>query len=316
MKTVSAAELREAISPLDLIEPMGEVFALLGSGRFRTTFSLLDLDVGDVHIKAGSEDGGRLYVVKLASWVESNARRGLPAGSGLVLVCSAETGAPLALLVDEHYLTDIRTAAAGALATNLLAPTGASSLAVLGSGTQARLQTLTLAATRELERVVVWGRRPDATAALVEDLAAHLGGIRVTAAETAGEAVRSAEIVISATSSRTPILDADWLHEGQHLTALGADDDRKRELSSACFARADRIVVDLRVQTCHTAELPDAFAAGAVHADDIVEIGEVLSGQVPGRRHDREITIAKLTGVAAQDLAAARTVLERLGVAA
>lgn len=316
VKIVSAGELRDAITPLDLVEPMREAFTALSEGRFRTTFSLLDLDDGDVHIKASSEAGGPLYVVKLGSRVESNVRRGLPGNSGAILVCSAGTGAPIALLVDEHYLTDARTAAAGALATDVLASAGASSLAVLGAGVQGRLQVLTLAALRRVERVVVWARRADAVTVLVKELEAHLKGAQVTAAATARQAVQSADIVITTTASQEPIIDAGWLRAGQHVTALGADDDRKRELTTACFSRADRVVVDLRAQSCRTAELPEALAAGAVRERHIAELGEVLSGRVLGRKRDDEITIAKLTGVAAQDLAAARAALDRLRVVA
>ena len=316
VKIVPAGELRAAITPADLVEPMREAFTALSDGRFRTTFSLLDLDDGDVHIKASSELGGPLYVVKLASWVESNARRGRPGGSGAIVVCSAETGAPLTLLVDEHYLTDARTAAAGALATDLLAPAGSSSVAVLGAGVQARLQVRTLATLRKVEQVVVWARRADAAAALVTDLEAGLDGARVTAAATARQAVESADIVITATASRAPLVEAEWLRAGQHITALGADDDRKRELTTACFSRADLVVVDSRAQSGRTAELREALAAGAVRERHIAELGEVLAGRATGRQSGDEITIAKLTGVAAQDLAAARAVLDRLGSAA
>ncbi|MGH3407705.1 MAG: hypothetical protein ACRDRJ_35175, partial [Streptosporangiaceae bacterium] len=167
-----------------------------------------------------------------------------------------------------------------------------------------------------VEQVVVWARRAGAVTAPVSDLEARLEGARVTAAATARQAVQSADIVITATASQAPLVEAGWLRAGQHITALGADDDRKRELTTECFSRADRVVVDSRAQSGRTAELGEALATGAVREQHLAELGEVLSGRAPGRRSGAEITIAKLTGVAAQDLAAARAVLDRLGDAA
>ena len=132
MRVITADELRHAVEPLDLVEAMREAFASISRSRVRTTFSLLDLDEGDVHVKAAHDPGGDTYVVKVASAVPSNRQRDLPIGNGGVLICSAITGEPLALLADEHYLTDARTAAAGALATDLLAAPDATTLTVLG----------------------------------------------------------------------------------------------------------------------------------------------------------------------------------------
>jgi ornithine cyclodeaminase len=126
------------------------------------------------------------------------------------------------------------------------------------------------------------------------------------------EATESCHILITATASLEPLVEGSWLHPGQHVTAIGADDHRKHELTTDCFARADRIVVDLRAQTCAKAELAEALAAGAAEIDAIAEVGEVLVEPGLGRGADEEITIAKLTGLAAQDLAAAKLVAERL----
>jgi ornithine cyclodeaminase len=220
---------------------------------------------------------------------------------------------PLALLVDNHYITDARTAIAGALASDLLSRPTATCAAVLGSGEQARLQVMTLAGLRPLERVLLWARRPDAAEATANELRAKLpANTDVAVAATAREATEVADILITATASEEPLVEADWLRPGQHVTAIGADDHRKHELTSECFARADRIVVDLRAQTCAKAELARALEKGAANVDDILEIGEILANADLGRRSDEEITIAKLTGLAAQDLAAAKYAAERL----
>jgi ornithine cyclodeaminase/alanine dehydrogenase-like protein (mu-crystallin family) len=315
MHVIEADELREAIAPLDLLEATRESFLALSAGRMRTTADTLDLDDGDVHVKAASEVGGEIYVVKLASLIPSNRERGLAPGGGGIVVCSALTGEPLALLVDDHYLTDARTAVAGALASDLLARPAASAVGVLGSGEQARLQVTTLAGLRKLDRVAVWARREEAAKATAASLRDELGATaEVTVAATARDAVEVAEILITATASLEPLIEAEWLRPGQQVTAVGADDHRKHELTSACFARASRIAVDLRAQTCAKAELAKALAEGAVDEDRIAEMGELLSGERAGRGGEEEITIAKLTGVAAQDLAAAKAVARKLAL--
>jgi ornithine cyclodeaminase/alanine dehydrogenase-like protein (mu-crystallin family) len=312
VRVITADEIRRSVEPLDLVDAMREAFVSISRSRVRTTFSLLDLDAGDVHVKAAHHVGGDVYVVKVASAVPTNRERGLPVGNGGILISSAIIGQPLAFLVDEHYLTDARTAAAGALATDLLAAPDAATLTVLGAGVQARLQASTLARLRPLQRVTVWARRSAAAERLADELRATLGTVTVETAATVREAVLSSEIVVAATASTEPLIQGDWLRPGQHLTALGADDDRKRELDSDCFARADRVVVDSRAQTCATAELGVALRDGAIGLDSVVELGEIISGEMRSRTRPEEVTVAKLTGVAAQDLAAARVVLDRL----
>ena len=312
-RVVMEEELRNMVSPFELLEATRDAFMTISAGRTRSTFGLLPLDDGDVHIKAAHVAGESIYVVKFASWTPTNAARGLPAGNGGILVFNASTGAPLAFLADGHYLTDIRTASAGALATDLLAEPHADSAAVLGAGVQARLQILTLARLRPLRHVLVWARRRDAAEALVAELGAQLPSADIKPAATIRDALQ-AEIVVTATASRSPLISAAWLRPGQHLTALGADDNEKRELDLGCFSRADLIAVDSRDQTGATAELGAARSAGLVTNAAIVELGELFAGTRQGRTMPSQITIAKLTGVAVQDLACARIVLERLGL--
>lgn len=237
-------------------------------------------------------------------------------GTGGLLVCSATTGAPLCFLSDEHYLTDARTAAAGALATDVLATAGASTVGVLGAGTQAWLQVVTLAGLRRLTGVAVWARRPAAARDLAVRLRQALPSASVSFGATPEAIVSASHIVITATASTEPLIVGEWLQAGQHITALGADDDRKRELDATVLSRADVVVVDSRDQTCRTAELAPALRDGTLSLDEVVELGEVFAGAAAGRSRRDEITLAKLTGLAFQDLACAGVVLDRLGIAA
>ena len=309
MATVHVIDAAHAtLDPVGLVEPMRDVFRAVSQERAHSAFALLDLDRGDVHVKAGHVAGAATFTVKVASWVPSADPGATSVAGGAVLVFSAATGAPLALIADGHRLTDARTAAAGALATLLLADGAADHVAVLGAGTQAELQVTTLHALRPLTAVTIWARRAERAQALAARLTERLG-VPVSIAASARAAVHAAPIVITTTAATEPIVEGAWLEPGQHITAVGADDSRKRELDDACFARADRVVVDSRRQTCAQAELASALAAGAVAAGEVVELGEILLGTRPGRRTPAEITIATLTGLAAQDVRAAEQVL-------
>jgi ornithine cyclodeaminase/alanine dehydrogenase-like protein (mu-crystallin family) len=310
MHVISEEQIRSAVRPVELVAAMRSAFIDVSAGRIRTTFGLLELDDGDVHLKAASAVNGPMAVVKVSSWVPSNRQRHLPTGSGGVLVLNACTGAPIVFLADGGHLTNARTAAAGALTTDLLASASARTVAVLGAGLQAELQVLTLAELRKFERLLIWARRQEAALELAGRLDKELPAVAVTAVDRPRDAVEGAEIVITATASQKALIEGDWLRPGQHVTAMGADDAAKRELDLACLRRADRLVVDLRRQTCATAEIGAAIQDGTFKEDGVVELGEVLTGSAEGRRDDTEITIGKLTGLAAQDLAAARFVLE------
>jgi ornithine cyclodeaminase/alanine dehydrogenase-like protein (mu-crystallin family) len=190
------------------------------------------------------------------------------------------------------------------------ATSGRSAHAVLGTGTQAYLQVQAVREVRPVDTVLIWGRSQDAA----RRLAARLPGLTAAVMTEPESAVRGADIVITATSSRQPILRGQWLAPGQHVTAIGADDPGKAELDPYCFARADLLAVDSRTDTPRMAgDLRAAIDAGAVRAEDIdAELGELVLGSHPGRRDDNELTVAKLIGLGVQDLASAQVALLRL----
>jgi ornithine cyclodeaminase len=250
--------------------------------------------------------------VKVASGFYRNVDRGLPSSNGLVIVFSAETGAPLAILLDNGYLTEIRTALAGAIAAKHLARARIRAVGVLGSGSQARYQVRALRLVREFEEVLVWGRRREAAESCANDLRAALG-VTARAVPTASEVVRGSDVVITATAARSPLVGADDLHEGLLIVAMGSDGVGKQELDARVFARASRIVCDLKSQCFRLGELQHALAAGILdeRSPAVVELGELTSGRAPGRRDDQEIAICDLTGVGVQDTAIAMFALEQ-----
>ncbi|WUT49337.1 ornithine cyclodeaminase family protein [Streptomyces pseudovenezuelae] len=238
------------------------------------------------------------------------ARRGGTPGSGVVAVFDAATGDLRALLDDEHHLSDVRTAAAGALAARMMARRDSRVLGVIGTGTQAYLQTLALADELPLRDVRVWGRRGSHVQSLAAALHARRPDLRVIGVDSAQAAFGGADVVVTAASSTKPLVRPSWLTPGVHINAVGADDPTKAELTSDSLKRADRIVVDSRELTAVHGDLSRLAEEGR-RVD--AELGEVLAGSAPGRENDEEITICKLIGLGVQDLAAAEVALDMLG---
>jgi ornithine cyclodeaminase len=263
---------------------------------------------GDVHVKSAWLPGRTIFTVKVATWFRERARRKGTPGSGIVAAFDCATGDLWALLEDEHHLSDIRAAAAGALAARALARADAAVLGVLGTGVQAYLQVLAAAAERPIREVRVWGRHAPRTAALAAALRTRRPDLRVTPVDHPRAACTGVDLLITATASTEPLVRGEWLAPGLHITAVGADDPNKVELSPSCLHRADRIVVDSRALAAVYGDL----ARGAATVDDLGELGEVLAGTAPGRRNDEEITIGKLIGLGVEDLAAAEVTIDLL----
>ncbi|MFI6602856.1 ornithine cyclodeaminase family protein [Nonomuraea sp. NPDC050536] len=303
MKIYGPEAIRRAVSLPDLIEPVSRSLADFSRGLGQAPQMVFAPagEQGDVHVKAAWLPGRRYFTVKVGTWFAA----GDPPSGGYIAVHDAATGTPYALLFDDHLLTDLRTAAAGAVATRLLARPDAATLAVLGTGVQARLQALAARAVRPIESVVVWGRSPRAARELREALLGEFPAVSV--AHDPERAVRQADVIVTATSARSPILRGAWLRPGQHVTAVGADEPTKAELDPACFHRADVIAVDSRLNT--PAIAGDLNASGA---EPTAELGDLILGRQRGRANERQITVAKLIGLGVQDLAAAETVLPLL----
>jgi ornithine cyclodeaminase len=260
---------------------------------------------GDCHIKYGHIAGDAVFAVKIAAGFYDNPAKGLPSSTGVVLVFSALTGQMEALLADEGYLTDLRTGLGGAVASLALCRPEARRFLIVGSGTQGFWLARALRHLAPGAEIALWGRNPDRAAALV----ARLEG--ATVAPDLEAACRAADVILTATPSTAPLIRADWVHPGCHVTAIGADSPGKQELETALVARAQLRVADSLSQSLDHGEFAHARAAGLIGTGDCTELGAILSGQSPGRQTPEEITIADLTGVATQDIAMARCVLSR-----
>ncbi|MGJ8531226.1 MAG: ornithine cyclodeaminase family protein [Alphaproteobacteria bacterium] len=261
----------------------------------------------DCHIKYGHLTGKPTFVIKIATGFPNNRDKGLQTGNGLVLVMSAENGQVEAVLHDEMVLTDIRTGLGGAIASRLLARKDSKRVLIVGSGQQARRQieahVALLANTAAFE---VWGRNAEQADKLVARLASICDIARAIDLETA---VRQADIIVTATGSTVPLIMSDWVNEGTHITAVGADAPGKQELDIALVHRADVLAVDLFAQCLDHGEVSHAAKEGLIAAQDLQEIGGLLSTSTQARANAMQITIADLTGIAVQDIAMANSVL-------
>ncbi|MGW3090109.1 ornithine cyclodeaminase family protein [Streptomyces sp. NPDC001108] len=307
--------IRAVVGLADLVEPVADAFTAFSTIEdARAPVMVLPVaQGGDSHVKATYLPGGRHFLVKVANWFPGNRARGMTEGGGFVALFDASTGAVRAVLEDEHHLSDLRTAAAGAVCARALSRPDATRAIVLGTGRQAELQARALTLVRPVRRLRVWGRDHRRALALADRLGQDLPHVDVTATADPERAVRHSDIVVTATASPTPVLFGSWLRPGQHITALGADDPTKRELDGACLNRATRVIVDSRDLALRHGDIHAALARGEITRDRVDgEIGEVLAGRAPGRRTPDDITVAKLIGIGPQDLAAAETVLTLL----
>jgi ornithine cyclodeaminase len=266
---------------------------------------------GEVDVKGAYIRGLDSFAVKMSSGFFDNPRRGLPTAGGLMVLIDAETGVPRAVLLDNGYLTDVRTALAGAAAADALARAAVDTVAVLGAGAQARWQLRALMLVRSPRRARVWARRRLEADRLAREMTERLG-IPVEAVDEAERAVRESDLVVTTTPATQPIVQADWLHPGLHVTAMGSDAEHKQELEPAVLRRADVLVSDRRSQGLAIGELRSAHGAGVdVSAERVAELGEVLAGARPGRTAEDQITICDLTGTGVQDTAIARLAAAR-----
>jgi len=311
---LSEAELRRLV-PLDLaaVDCIEAGFAALAT-RAVAMPPILRLDIrehrGEVDVKTAYVPGLDSFAIKISPGFFGNPALGLPSTNGLMVVLSARTGLVEALLLDNGYLTDLRTAAAGAVAARHLARPDSAVAAVLGAGMQAEMQLRALLLVRPIRAARIWARDPGRAAVLAARLAGELG-IEVRAAQTVAEATTGADVIVTTTPATAPILTAGDVTWGQHVTAMGSDAEHKNEVAPALIARA-RYVADRVAQSRILGELHHAIAAGAVAADaDFPELGQIVAGQATGRRGPQDITLADLTGTGIQDTAIATLALDR-----
>lgn len=306
IRIVAEKELKEMIS-LDssIVEAVEKGFSELQKEN-ATVPPIMMIPVpsktGEVDVKSAYIQGIPRMAVKVASGFFENHKLGLPSASGLMLVISSETGFLDGVLLDNGYLTQVRTGAAGALAAKYLAPSTVESAGVIGAGTQARYQMRGLYQMRPFKTIRMFSLDDEAVKdKYVEDMSRELG-VQVIKAASAEEVVRESQVVVTTTPARQGYIKAEWLHPGLHITAMGSDTEEKQELDTGVLAKADLLACDSRSQVFRLGEMRSGLEAGVITKDSpVVELGEIINGVSAGRKGDEQITVCDLTGVGVQD---------------
>jgi len=305
---VTEPDLRRAVTldrtAIDVVE--AAFAALAGGDVVMPPVLSMDLPMvnGEVDVKTAYIPGFQGFAIKVSPGFFDNPAKGLPSLNGLMILFSAETGLVEALFLDNGYLTDLRTAAAGAVAARHLAPARVDTAGVIGTGVQARMQIAAAHRERPFSRVLVWGRNAGHAGDCAADIATDLG-VEARAVDDPARLVADSQLVVTTTPAKEPVLKAQWLHPGLHVTAMGSDQEGKNELEPECLARADLYVADRVSQTERLGELRSALAAGTWTRGTPPELGQVITGNAPGRISDDQVTICDLTGTGAQDTAIA-----------
>ena len=267
---------------------------------------IMDQPPGEVHIKYGYIEGGNYYVIKIASGFPHNQEHDIKPGQGMMLLFNIKTGVPEAILIDDANLTDIRTAIAGAIASHALSNYGIESVAIIGTGVQARYQARHVSALMKIKKINIWGRDP----IKVDQAKSDLSDLNANIETNLEKLVTESRLIITTTSSKDPLIQSEWVKPGTHITAVGSDTPEKCELDPNLLSKADLVVADSLEQNLIRGEIHQAIKRSLIDSESIVELGEIFAGLKPGRINEDSITIADLTGVAVQDLVIAQAVLE------
>ena len=314
-KVLELDEIKQFIDPGQLIREIESGFVLYSEGRVVVPpvgFLHFEQPPGDVHIKYGFVTGDDFYVLKMASGFYENPERDLPVSDGLLLVFSQKTGQLEMILLDKCWLTDMRTAAAGAVAAKHLAASDIHRIGIVGTGVQARMQLEMLSGVIDCQSCLVWGRDTDKAQRMIEDLQAgevvQAWGLDLEVVTDIDDLVGQCNLIVTTTSAREPLIRADQVQKGTHITAMGSDDHGKQELEAEVLTRADRVVADSVSQCVDHGECFHAVQAGQIEEGSILELGDVIKNPEIGRTSEDQITVVDLTGVAIQDIQIAKMV--------
>ncbi len=310
---VNLSQIKEALKNIDPIQAIEEGFVAYSQGKVVVPpvgEMIFERPPGDVHIKYGYITGDEYYVIKIASGFYENIKLNLPTGSGLMLVFNQKTGELACILLDEGYLTNVRTAAAGAVVAKYLAPRNVRRVGIFGAGIQGKMQLEYLKSTVDCDDVIVWGinqQELDDYKKAVEPL-----GCNIQTTQDAEDIAATCNLIVTATPSKSPLLRAEQIRKGTHITAVGSDTPDKKELDSKILQMADIVVADSISQCQARGEIFHALKTDLIKKENLVELGNVIRNRELQRSSDEQITVADLTGVAVQDIQISKAVYEVL----
>ena len=306
-------QIKKVLATLDIVKDLEAGFIAYSRGQVVVPpvgeLSFAD-PPGDTHIKYGYIKGDDYFVIKIASGFYDNPKINLSSNSGLMLLFSQKTGLPAGILLDEGFLTDVRTAVAGQISAKYLAPKNIKRIGVFGTGVQARMQVQYLKSITACKDVIVWGRNQNGLEAYKKDM--QKVGYAVQTTQNAVQVAESCNMIVTATAAKNPLLFVDQIRKGTHITAMGSDTLEKQELDPEILRTADIVVADSIEQCLLRGEIHKALKAGLLEKEAIFELGNVIVDKELQRTSADQISVADLTGVAVQDAQIAKAVYEAL----
>ena len=292
----------------ELIPIIEEAFVSLSKGSVMMP-PIMRIDIekyhGESDIKAAYIEGLDSFAIKIASGFFDNPKLGLPSSNGLMVLLDSQTGIVKSVLLDEGYLTDTRTAIAGAIATKYLSNQNAKTVGIIGAGIQARLQLQAIMLVRKINKITVWARdkiKANQFLDSFKDLE-----IDLHMASSCKELASLSEIIVTTTPSKKPLLEFDWVKKGTHITAMGSDAEHKNEIDPHMLKYCDQYVPDNQSQTSALGELHHALKQNLISSQEkFNDLGDIINDPNLGRKNKEDITICDLTGTGVQDTAIAR----------
>jgi ornithine cyclodeaminase len=306
-----ADQIKQMVDQLDVTDLLEEGFVAYSQNRVIVPpvgELIFEKPPGDTHIKYGYIKDDAFFVIKIASGFYENYKLDLPTGSGLMLLFSQKTGMLESILIDEGYLTDIRTAVAGKIVAKYLAPKNIKGIGVFGTGVQGRMQVQYLKTISDCKKIVVWGQASDDFDSFRLEMEKLGYDVQTTTATE--DVTDKCNLIITATPSRTPLIRADQLMPGTHITAMGSDTAEKQELESQILQQADIVVADSIEQCMTRGEIYQAMKTNQITKKEVVELGNIITDPQLRRQTDQQLTVADLTGVAVQDIQIAKAVYQ------
>ena len=307
---LNSAEIKECVQfNAELIPIIEDAFKSLSLGK-TVMPPILRVDIekyhGESDVKAAYIEGLDSFAVKVASGFFNNPKLGLPSSNGLMILLDSQTGVIKSVLLDKGYLTDVRTAIAGAIASKYLSNPESSTVAIIGAGIQARMQLEALTLVRDIKNVNVWSRDIEKTHVYIENMSKNFK-LNFQAFDNTNDLVKNADILITTTPSKNPLIKYSSLPRGIHITAMGSDAEEKNELDPKIIANCDVYIPDNQSQTSILGELNHAIKNNLIKSDMIFnDLGKIIINPELGRKNNDDITVADLTGTGVQDTAIAR----------
>ena len=293
----------------DLIPIIEDAFKSLSLGK-TVMPPILRVDIekyhGESDVKAAYVEGLDSFAVKVASGFFNNSKLGLPSSNGLMILLDSQTGIIKSVLLDKGYLTDVRTAIAGAIASKYLSNPESSTVAIIGAGIQARMQLEALSLVRDIKNVKVWSRDVNKANEYIQTLK-NIYDFNFQAFDNTNDLVKDADILITTTPSKNPLIKFASLPKGIHITAMGSDAEEKNELDPEIIKNCDIYVPDNQAQTTILGELNHAIKKNLITKETLFyDLGKIILNPELGRKSNNDITVADLTGTGVQDTAIAR----------